>query len=259
MHFQINKFLTVALLAGVSLAGCKKEAGTKAPLLENQNDAYVRVVHASPSFRTVFSNRDTFNVYAGATRINSPFLTYSSFFPGATVNNYVALPAGNQLFRLSVPGVLNADSVNLYSFTKTLQGAQRYSLIITDSIKSNNDRVQMWLKDNFTTPVPGQFGIRFIHAVLNDTAAGKTVDVYSTKLKANMFTNVPVGTATGFQYFNTPTTGDTIIIRRNNTLYEITRLNNMSQSSGRVYSLLYRGSALTTGTKGRLLTSYLNL
>jgi hypothetical protein len=265
MHFQINRLLITALFAGVVLGSCKKDPGTKAPLIAGQDDAYVRVVHVAPSFRTLFNNRDTFNVYAGTVRINSPFLTYNAFFPVSTVNNYVALPSGNQLFRFSLPGVVMQDSVNLYSFTKSLSAGQHYSLIITDSIMSSNENSQIWLKDNYTVPVPGQFGIRFVDAVLNDTA-GKTVDLYSQKLKANMFTNVKIGSATGFQYYNTTLSSDTLIVRRSGvTAWELTRLpigsaTPVSYSSGRVYTYIYRGDTkLTTGTKARGLVSYINL
>jgi hypothetical protein len=265
MHFNINRVLFFALATCVAMSGCKKDPGTKAPLLENQNDAYVRVIHVAPSFRQIFSNRDTFNVYAGSARINSPFLTYNSFFPGSTVDNYVALPAGNQLFRFSVPGVVNYDSVTLYSFTKNLLPGQRYSLIITDSIKNTNEAAQMWLRDDYTVPVPGQFGIRFVNAVINDTA-GKTVDLYSVKLKGNMFTNVKGFSATGFHYYNTTLNADTLIVRRSGvTTWELARLPLIGTnapipySSQHVYTYIYRGDTkLTTGTKGRGLTSYLN-
>jgi hypothetical protein len=255
----------------VAMSGCKKDPGTKAPLLQSQNDAYVRVIHVSPSFRQIFSTstlaaKDSFNVYVGSSRINSPFLSYNGFFPGSTVSNYVALPAGNQLFRFSLPGVVNYDSATVYSFTKALAPGQKYSLIITDSLKSStNESAQMWLKDDYTVPVPGQFGIRFVNAVINDTA-GKTVDLYSVKLKGNMFTNVKAFSATGFHYYNTTLNADTLIVRRSGvTTWELARLPLIGTnapipySSQHVYTYIYRGDTkLTTGTKGRGLTSYLN-
>jgi hypothetical protein len=259
MHFKINRFIIAALITGIFLASCKKDPGTKAPLLANQNDAYVRVFQYSPNYRTITGGADSFNVYIGTAKINSPFLTYNSAFPVATSPNYVAIPAGNQLFRFSTNGVITADSVTSHSFIKPLSKGQYYSLFITDSIKSTNEKVQMWVLDNFVTPVPGQYGIRLVNAVVTDTT-GKNVDLYSVKMKANIFSNVPKGSATSFQCFHVPNGNDTLILRRPGiTTWELGRINGITQSSQRVYTIVYKGTTtITTGTKARTIISYIN-
>jgi hypothetical protein len=235
-------------------------------------ESYVRLVHAAPNFRAVLSNpsatppltvKDSFNVYAGSAKLNNTIMTYGSIFP--STNLYIGLPATNQVFRFVNPGVLNVDSLTVHSFVKSLDKGQRYSLIITDSIKSANENMQMFIRDNFVQPVPSQFGIRFVHAVVNDTA-GKTVDLYSAKLKGNMFTNVKIGSATSFQYYNvTGMTTDTLIVRRNGvTTWELARIPvtggaAQTYSNQRVYTYVYRGDTRATGTKGKALISYQNL
>jgi hypothetical protein len=264
---NIGKLLLVAGAAVVSLVACKKETPWHAEPETSGFESYVKLIHASPNFRAVHSNpsatpplsiKDSFHVYAGSAKLNNTFMTYGSIFPSS--NLYLGLSAGNQLFRLVNYGTLNVDSLTVYSFTKSLDKGQSYSLIITDSIKSANENMQMFIRDNFVQPVPSQFGIRFVHAVVNDTV-GKTVDVYSAKLKANMFTNVKIGSATSFQYYNTSTiANDTLSVRRNGvTAWDLVRLTAQSFSNQRVYTYVYRGDTKVTGTKGKSLISYQNL
>ncbi|MCW3073962.1 MAG: hypothetical protein JWP69_1031 [Flaviaesturariibacter sp.] len=276
MNIKIKGILSLAVLSGLLLASCDKEPYK---VIEDQpadNDAFVRIVHAAPSFRAIFNNRDSFNVYTSVNKLTSPFLTYGSVFPGATTNNYVNVPATsgtNPLntgtsFRFSVQGTNQADSVNLYTFYKNLIPGRRYSLIITDSILNANETKQMLIPDDYVQPTPGLFGIRFVHAVANDTA-GRTVDVFSAKAKANIFTNVPILSATGFAYLPTNLTTDTLIIRRAGvTNWELARFPPLGQPAitpivylnQRVYTFIYRGDTkLTSGTKARGLMSYVNL
>jgi hypothetical protein len=263
----IKLYTSVLVVSAAALfSACDKKIPEKLTSDSSNQFAYVRIVDVAPNFNVVAGIKDSFNLFIGSNKINNANLTYNTFFPVGTAPLYVAIPAGNQLFRFEQNPYVKADSAapaNIYSITRKLEAGKYYSNIVTDSFKSTNTAKQMFIEDNFTAPENGKFGIRFIHAVHNDTAVGKTVDVYSTKQKANIFTNVAAGSATGFLYFPIPTTtgGDTVILRRSGTLYEIAKISGMTQSSGRVYSLLYRGTAtgvLTSSTKYRGLTSYLN-
>jgi hypothetical protein len=247
-------------IMSVALVSCKKEVNWNTDSDFSGFNSYVKIVHASPAFRTIFNNRDSFNVYVGSDKATGTFLTYaatSPVMPSGGSSNYLGYPSGNQLFRFSVHGVTNPDSVSLYSFTKNLEANQRYSLIITDSIKSSNENVQMWLKDNFVDPIPSQYGVRVVHAVHNETSG---IDVYSTSRKMNVFTNIPKNSASGFIYL--PSGSDTMIIRRTGTTTDIVRYPGTSGTLGtnrRVYTLVYRGSVTGTGTKARTILAYNNL
>lgn len=259
MKMNFKNIATIMGLISITAVACDKKTDWLAERTYEGFNSYVKIVHASPNFRVVHgNNRDSFNVFVGAAKANGTFLTYGSVMPASSAN-YLGYPSGNQLFRFAVNGVATPDSINLYSFTKKLEPNQKYSLIITDSIKSTNEMKQMWLKDDFDTPIPSQFGMRFVYAVVNDTA-GKTVDVYSVKSKANIFSNVPIGTATGFVYRPTTLSNDTLIVRRPGiTTWELARLNGVTYTNQRVYTFIYRGDTKATGTKGKSLTSYLNL
>ncbi len=255
-------FIISVAIAGV-LAGCDKELQEDVPAtLTGEGYSYIRVIHASPTFRSVVTTpgiqtRDSFNLYVSGAKVNSSFLTYNSMFPGQTTG-YIAVTSGLHYFRLTLNGVKTADSATLHTFQKVLEPGQRYSYILTDSIRSSNENRQMLLKDNFNNPVPGNYAVRFVHAVMNDTV-GKTVDVYSFRRKANIFTNIKIGDATGFVEYG-PSGTDTLSVRRNGTTWELTRLNSIPFASGRVYTVIYRGltSPLPANTRPRGAVYYQN-
>ena len=147
----------------------------------------------------------------------------------------------------------------LINFTKVFLTGQYYTLLVTDSIKSLRDSSQMFLLDKYTTPTQGNYSLRFIHAVLNDTL-GLNVDIFSTRRNGNIFSNIKPGTVSGFSTlpYNTQL-NDTLFVRRTGTLNNLTSINNIGFSNQRVYTLYYRGDAnLTSSTKARLLTTYIH-
>ena len=234
--------------------------------------SYIKVVHAAPAFTQVFNMPDNFNVVVGGVnglRVAAAF-TYNSAFPANTLNTdtYAAVPSGSQDIRLVLKGVVNIDSsVTAAIIPKNLDPGNFYTLIITDSISSSNYSA-IWTQDVFPTPAAGTYSIRFIHAVMNDTA-GKKVDVYSTKQAATIFTNVSPGAVTGFSSLPY-VTGDTIIVRRAGTAFELDRFPRSTAqvpaqvpvaytNNQRVYTILYKGNAVSTaGTKGRSIIVFNN-
>ncbi|MFN2437691.1 MAG: DUF4397 domain-containing protein [Chitinophagaceae bacterium] len=260
------RYSVLALLAYSCLiiTACDKDTEWNADRTFTAPFSYVRIINVAPSFRTIFNERDSVNVSFNGAKFNAGYITYNSVFPSA---DYSAVPSGNQLVRLNY-GVLNPDSTTIYSFSKTLEGAQRYSLIITDSIKSNNDAVQMWLKDNFTQPAQGMFGIRLVHAVTNDTV-GKAIDLYSVRQQKNLFTNIQKSTSTDFVYSPIPVSGDTLIVHRSGTNIELARIPRTTDvnlpitlGNQRVYTVIYKGNTTitaTTNTRARSLLLYTNL
>lgn len=243
---------------------CSKELDVIAPTTGTGGFAFLKIAHFSPNLRTVLSGRDSFNVYVGGTtlapgtKLNGAFLTYGSIFP-TTTNLYAAIPAGTQFVRITVNGVTTPDSITLGNFSKTFNAGSYYSYILTDSIKNASEAKQIFIEDKFAPTDTSHYTIRFVHAILNDTT-GKTVDVYSTRLAANMFTNVSPGTVTDFttQPYNLLT--DTLIIRRSGLPLELARLNAAVLAREHAYTLVYKGlPASTAGTKGRSITFYTNL
>ena len=99
-----------------------------------------------------------------------------------------------------------------------------------------------------------------IHAVLNDTL-GKNVDVYSTRLNANIFSNIAPGTTTAFVSEPYNFVSDTIIVKRAGINFELARISTVATpiQRQRAYTLIYKGNAAnTTAPKGRSLSYFTN-
>jgi hypothetical protein len=99
--------------------------------------------------------------------------------------------------------------------------------------------------------------IRFINA-FSDTAVDKRINVFSTRRNNNLFTGVNANVVTGFSnqpFINIP---DTLIIRRTaNPTVELARINTITFSNRRVYTLYARGNtAMASGARARSLVWY---
>ena len=240
------------------LWACKKNDPIS-PTASPAGMAYIKIAEFSPNFRQVVNGRDSFNVYVNGAKLNGTFLTYGGFFP-STTDLYAAVPAGAQSIRVTINGINAPDSGTLATITKTLAANSYYSFLLTDSLLTANESKQIFVQDNFVRTDTSHYTIRFVNAVLNDTA-GKNVDIYSTRLAANMFTNQAPGTATAFISVPYTLVSDTLIARRPGTTFELARYTTVSVplARERAYTLIYKGTpGSTTGTKGRSLVTYTN-
>lgn len=262
MMKKITFYHSVIAAIIFTVFACTKDNTMQAGFQTNDGTgAYLRVIHVAPSFRAVFNQADSFNVFVNGSKVNGSFLTYASMFPASTSNNaYFTVPSGSATVKFSVAGTVNPDSIAIVSFPATLSAATWYTMLVTDSSR-------ILLDDSYTKPAAGVATLRFINTVMNDTA-GKAVDIYSKGLGTNLFSNVkPGGQPTAF--INTPAINpipanvvgltDTLIVRRAGTTFALAQLNGTSFLFQRAYTLYYRGSgSLTSGTKARTLSSYVH-
>ena len=261
----MKKNISLILLLATCISGLLWSC-SKTPPLENiavtanpTGSAFIKIVHFSPAFRLATDKSDSLNIFLNGAKLNGSFLTFGSLFPSST-NLYAAIKAGESTIKLSTYGVLNPDSITVVSLKKTLEAGKYYSLIITDSILNSNSNKQIFTQDNFKISDTNSFTMRFVHAILNDTA-GKNIDVYSTRRAGNIFSNISPGTVTDFntQPYNFIT--DTIIVRRASSTFELARFSTAANplARQRAYTLIYKGTpSTTTAPKGRALVTYAN-
>ena len=262
----MKKFLSYTLLLAAGMImfiSCKKQADIVAAFGTTEDQAFVRVIHASPSFRQVFNAPDSFNIFVNNVKVNGPLITYAGLFPASnsTAFGYIAVPQGLVNVKLTVAGTVNTDSIPLTLFSKIFTKGQYYSIIVTDNFKSTTDSSKIILQDNYTKPSNGNYSIRFVHAVLNDTA-GLAIDVFSARRNANIFNAIKPGQIVNFQTFPyNSQVSDTFYVRRAGTLQNLAVSIATPGFLGnqRVYTFIYRGNGdLTTGTKARVLAPYLH-
>lgn len=263
--------LSVIVLA---IAACEKKYDWVAQQdLMDDTKAYLKFVHASPSFKLIHGAPDTFQIFVNDKKLTSGNLTYNSVWP-FTVNSstnsisatYAMLEPGMNTIRLTAPGKDNPDSATIFEISKELTAGMRYTLMITDSVKMDRDSSKIFIPDDLgeIAPLPGFINLRFVHAVLNDTV-GKTVNIFSYARNADIGTNIKPGTTTVFsRYSYNPGVVDTFYVRRSNgfVLAKIP-FSGANISSGsldqRSFTLYYKGDGdLASGTKGRALAAYIN-
>ncbi|MCS3794870.1 DUF4397 domain-containing protein [Niastella sp. OAS944] len=248
---------------------CKRELEPSASYETPTGTAYLRIVHAAPYFRNIFNVSDSFNVLVGGTKVtasitgSNPYMTYNSIFPNvSTLNGYISVPAGEQEIKLSA-GVLNTDSLTIKRFTKVLAPDTYYTFMITDSINSNRDIAQMFVRDSLTTPTTGYYGLRFIHAVMQDAAIPAnrlvdTIDLFSSRYNRNIYTKITPGTITTFSQFSYDAAlEDTVYVRRVRSNVNLATLN-WKPANQRTYTLYFKGDgtiSTTTNPRARSLAT----
>ena len=89
----------------------------------------------------------------------------------------------------------------------------------------------MFLQDDLLSLGSTQIGMRFVHAIWNDTAA-KNVDIFSVRNNATIFSGRSAGSASTFTPLNYFTTSDTLIVRRAGTTFALATLNSATFTPG---------------------------
>jgi hypothetical protein len=264
---KFNLYFALAALAVVTgFFSCKRDMAMRDPAVPAPaNSAFISMINVAPNLNTVLGFKaDTFNILlngvksTGFTSGTSPVMTFSSVYPLAgTAVGYANVPAGAQTVEF-VRGVNQLDSVIFLTFNETLQANSYYTLLITDSIKSGSDAARMFLKDNITPVDSLSYNLRFVNAVLNDTAA---VDIWSARQANTIFSNVKPGAVVDFTKLNASWTPDTLLCRRAGTKVALDTLLTQNFYGLRTYTLVYKGNAFSTvktDTKRRHLIAYYN-
>jgi hypothetical protein len=270
MKFNIIFTAVIAIIV-FAWIGCTRDLPSYAPYTGTGTEAFIKVVHAAPSVRTIFGVPDSLNLYVGSVKVNAIAantanghivgLSYGGIYP-TTTNSYTAVPSGAQSIRLTVNGISTQDSVTIVTLQKNLIPGGYYSLIVTDSVNSARDSSKIWLQDVPPVPTAGRGFVyyRFINAVMNDTA-GTTVDLYSQRRNQILFPKVAIGSTTAFTSFPTMLgVLDTLYVRRTGTTNILAKLlPTASLTDQRMYTFIYEGNTIAaTGTKVKALISYNN-
>ena len=243
-----NKLILLLAVACAGIWTCEKEYEVTAVNEDLSNQAFVRVIHGVTSMNTLFNVRDTFNLFLNGTRLNPTPLAFGTTYPAAT-SQYFSVPAGNQAIRLASVNGTNPDAATITTLNKSLKAGEYYTFVVTDSVQQQKDSMQIWVRDSFPNIAPGFYGLRLIHAVLNDTA-NRSIDLYSARRNGNIFTNVKPATISNFVAFPyNAAVNDTLIVKRTGTNFELARLNAVSFGNQRHYTITYRGHGDSTSAK----------
>ena len=255
MKKSLQHIIFGALILVVGLVACNKETTYVADPVTSSSSAYIKFLHVSPSLATITGQADNVtllnldlksNTYS---KITGTPLAYERYFP-TTTNAYATIPTGLQTIKFSLAAVKQKDSLELFLKKVQIDAGKYYSFIITDSVKSQTNSKAMFLQDDLLTLGASQIGMRFVHAIWNDTAA-KNIDIFSRRNNATIFSARSAGSATTFIPLNYFTTSDTLIVRRAGTAFALATLNSVTLTPGRNYTLVYKGNGAVTASTAK--------
>ena len=244
-----------SLVLVIGLVACNKDITYVAEPVSSSSNAYIKFLHLSPSLATITGQADNVtllnldlksNTYS---KITGTPLAYERYFP-TTTNAYATIPTGLQTIKFSLAAVKQKDSIELFLKKVQIDAGKYYSFIITDSVKSQTNSKAMFLQDDLLTLGASQIGMRFVHAIWNDTAA-KNIDIFSRRNNATIFSARSAGSATTFIPLNYFTTNDTLIVRRAGTTFALASLNGVGFTPGRNYTIVYKGNGAVTTTTAK--------
>jgi Domain of unknown function (DUF4397) len=242
----MNKIKLLLYTMGISLAGllsCEKEF-KKIPT-ENTNfdgKANVRLANF-----VVNSNRNY--VFVDNIRVSGTSSAYTSTYP--TAPSFMTLDAGTRaiVIRDTLPTTTQVP-INLNA---NLESGSNYTIFTYDSITNAKSKL---VKDEIVIPTDTTARIRFAHFAYS-TAAVPNVDLYSTRRRQNIYSNISLTTVTDFIPYASGTL-DTLYVRETGKTANLGTINGFSAITKRSYTVIFRGSyRLTTGTASRTLSSFL--
>ena len=235
---------------------CKKQYTLAAVGSAPSGVAYLKIVHASPNFAKISGHADGLNIYLDTTKVNGPVLKFNSAYPAiGSVNTYAAVSPGSHTINIVVGGTVNADSIPIYSFQRTLVAGSYYTLLITDSLQSAHDSAKVWAQDNIPSPTAGNIGLRFVNMVL-DARATDTMNLYSKRRSQILFPGVLRDSITPFSTFPTLTTLDSFYVKLANAPKDSTAASLFLTTTlvdQKVYTLYYIGDTTSVAARKRTL------
>jgi hypothetical protein len=251
--------MAILLFSGSIMVSCTKSFDEKTAQQQDFTNSsimqvYVATVNASRNFMWVDSRQ-----------INGASLTTGSVFP---TTGY-GFEVGGGLRNFLVRDTLSTSTQLPYSFAENLQAGKNYTLFMYDTITSPKQKT---VETKIEVPTDATARIRFAHFPYSPIEI-PAVDIYSARLKANIFTNISptavtdfvsvpsgvtdtfyvrvAGTGTNLQNFSpTPAPG---------TMVNITSV--LTPTIKRSYTLIFRGgyrATTTTNATVRSLSVFIN-
>jgi hypothetical protein len=243
----------IIVVIGVGMSCTKRYLDRKATSNDDfNNKAQVQVYNSTLNTQRVL-------VFADGARLSGTPMVYTQ----TTTTN--ATYSGSGITYLVQPGVhamlirdtLNTSTQPLLSFAGNYEANKFYTIFTYDSI---NTIKQITVETPIVIPSDTTARVRFANFVFQKPGIPPNVDVYSTRRKANVWSNIPITTVTDFMPYETKV-ADSLIVRPTGSLagLDTTVFNFLPQRS---YTLVFRGRYATNEAGGvnypRVLTSFTN-
>jgi hypothetical protein len=239
-----SKFLYSLLFIGTGLlafVSCKKKVEEITTRQYNFNKSSMVQVYVG----TVSATRNY--VYVDNTPVTGAAVVLGGLFPST---GYSAVVSSGQR-TLIIKDTLATSTQAPLTFTQTFNEKKNYTIFTYDTITSPKMLVT---ESSYSLKYENSAQLRFANLIYSKTAV-PNVDIFSKRLNANIFSNVPVAGIADFITMPTIGLSDTLLVRQTGTQTQLAALNSVVLQASRYYTIVFRGSyAVSTGTGANLRT-----
>lgn len=219
-------FLSAAGL--ITIFSCKKDySKTVADYVPNfESNAFIKVING-----TVGSA----GTYVYQTAVDQPLSGYAmsslGYFPSTTT--YATLTPGNRT--IIIKDTSSTSVQKQISYSGDFAVGNYYTIFLYDTSATAKYLV---VQDKIQIPTDTTARIRFANLIYSSTPVSN-VDIFSTRMNTNLFTNVNVGQVTDFTPFASRNT-DTLYVRPTGTTTNLAQAS-ITPTAGRSYTAVFEG------------------
>lgn len=244
MKFRLKIYIFLFAVASIINACTKGSYDNRTTENTNlSNTAFIRV------FSGVLNGSRNF-VYYDNIPMTGTGLNLRSIFPSSAP--FAGIPTGSRT--ILIRDTLSATTQKAVSLSNNFEAGKYYTIFTYDTVTAAK---AMIINDVFTVPADTTSLIRFVNLAHSLTPM-PNLDVYSRRLKANLFTNISAIKATDFVTYAPTGLTDTLEIRQTGTSTLLLQANSITYPRQRVFTLVFTGrQADVSGTFARTLTSYI--
>jgi len=239
MTIKMKKYITLLILSALGLItiySCKKDysktVASYVPAMGNY--AFIKVINGTVGSAGTYVYQDALNEPMSGYALSS-----TGYFPTTTA--YAALYQGNR--SIIIKDTTTNTAQKAINYTGSFAAGNYYTIFMYDTAASAK---YILVQDKLETPTDTTARIRFANLIYSSTPVAN-VDIFSTRMNTNLFTNVSVGQVTDFAPFATRNT-DTLYVRSTGTTTNLAQAS-ITATSGRSYTAVFEGRyQTTTGT-----------
>ena len=226
--------MSAAAVPFVSLfISCKKETGKEIAqeTSDLNNSAIIQVYNASIPSAATDPRRNY--VYVDNVPLTGAPVAYGGLFPSSSTGS--ALAAGSKQFLIK--DTISTSVQPQLTFTQTLNASSKYTIFMYDTFTTIKQKT---VETNIQIPDDTSARVRFANFVYHPSSIAG-IDIYSTRRKANVASNLKQTDVTDFMPYASATNDTLIVSEAGNPSNRLDTLRPFNPTPKRSYTLIFQG------------------
>lgn len=231
--FKITTISLGAVLVSGLYLSCTKTTPSVASTDQDFNNAALVQVYDA----TVNSSRNY--VYVDGNAVTGSAMAFGNVFPSGAY----AFKVNAGLRSFVIKDTLSTSTQARIAFAENFDSKKNYIIFMYDTTTTAK---QLTVQNDIVFPADTAARVKFANFIYNSSDV-PAVDIFSKRVNANIFTNIPKTVVTGYIPFPA-SVNDTLLVRETGTTNLLATLNGFNATPRRSYTLVYRGSHRGTRT-----------